>query len=707
MSTGADAAADVFARAHAWLAQDPDGETRAELRALIEAAESGNPAAVEDLEDRFSARLAFGTAGLRGALGAGSNRMNRVLVAQAAAGLAAYVREQAGLPPVGVEAGSHEDDADAVAAAHDGAPDDGVAVAPVRSGDEPADDAASAEDGGSDVEEPVETDAQAAGDARGEDHDEEAGVDGEEPDAEDGGGDSHDAGAAASVPDQLAGPSAPELTETPSADALEAEGPEVPGILDDAPIVVIGYDGRRNSDVFARDSAEIFAGAGLRAILMPRLLPTPVLAFAVRHFGAAAGVMVTASHNPPDDNGYKVYLGGDDDGSQIVAPADAEIAAHIARVAEAGDISTVPRSLGFELATESVVDEYVAATAAVAPAPAGAEGLTWVYTAMHGVGWETLSRILETAGYPAPVPVAAQLEPDGTFPTVAFPNPEEPGAMDLAFEAAREAGAELVIANDPDADRLAVALPDESAEGGWRRLTGNEIGLLLGWRAGRLATADGAAPASADGTGASLACSLVSSPGLEAVAQHYGLDFHATLTGFKWISRAPGIVFGFEEALGYLVNPGTVRDKDGVSAAVAMLGMVAEARGRGATLADLLTEFDEQFGAFASDQVSIRVEDVSQIARIMAALRERHPSSVGDVAVDRIDDLLDGVDDLPPGDVLRLWLADGSRVIVRPSGTEPKLKLYLDVRGESRDDAAARIAALADGARALLAEYGG
>ena len=705
VSTGADAAADVLARAHAWLAQDPDGETRAELRALIEAAESGNPAAVEDLEDRFSARLAFGTAGLRGALGAGSNRMNRVLVAQAAAGLAAYVREQAGLPPVGVEAGSHEDDADAATAAHDGAPDDGVAVAPA--GDVPADDAASAEDGGSDVEEPVETDAQAAGDARGEDHDAEAGVDGEEPDAEDGGGDSHDAGAAASVPDQLAGPSAPELTETPSADALEAEGPEVPGILDDAPIVVIGYDGRRNSDVFARDSAEIFAGAGLRAILMPRLLPTPVLAFAVRHFGAAAGVMVTASHNPPDDNGYKVYLGGDDDGSQIVAPADAEIAAHIARVAEAGDISTVPRSLGFELATESVVDEYVAATAAVAPAPAGAEGLTWVYTAMHGVGWETLSRILETAGYPAPVPVSAQLEPDGAFPTVAFPNPEEPGAMDLAFEAAREAGAELVIANDPDADRLAVALPDESAEGGWRRLTGNEIGLLLGWRAGRLATADGAAPASADGTGASLACSLVSSPGLEAVAQHYGLDFHATLTGFKWISRAPGIVFGFEEALGYLVNPGTVRDKDGVSAAVAMLGMVAEARGRGATLADLLTEFDEQFGAFASDQVSIRVEDVSQIARIMAALRERHPSSVGDVAVDRIDDLLDGVDDLPPGDVLRLWLADGSRVIVRPSGTEPKLKLYLDVRGESREDAAARIAALADGARALLAEYGG
>ncbi|MGX5772783.1 phospho-sugar mutase [Microbacterium trichothecenolyticum] len=705
---GTDAAADVLAKAHAWLAQDPDGETRAELRALIEAAESGNPAAVEDLEDRFSTRLAFGTAGLRGALGAGSNRMNRVLVAQAAAGLAAYVREQAGLPPVGVEAasGAREGDTDAAAAAHDSATNDDVVVAsagsageassddtPVEPGDEPAN---------RDAETPAHGDAGAAHEEAGDrSGDAEAGKRGNGADAGETADAAPDDDGAASVPEALAEPSAPELTETPSPDALEAEGPEVPGILDDAPIVVIGYDGRRNSDVFARDSAEIFAGAGLRAILMPRLLPTPVLAFAVRHFGAAAGVMVTASHNPPDDNGYKVYLGGADDGSQIVSPADAEIAAHIERVAEAGGISTVPRSLGFELATETVVDAYIAATAAVAPAPPGAEGLTWVYTAMHGVGWETLSRILETAGYPAPVPVAAQLEPDGAFPTVAFPNPEEPGAMDLAFEAAREAGAELVIANDPDADRLAVAVPDESAEGGWRRLTGNEIGLLLGWRAGRLATADGPAE------GASLACSLVSSPGLEVVAEHYGLDFHATLTGFKWISRAPGIVFGFEEALGYLVNPATVRDKDGVSAAVAMLGMVAEARGRGATPADLLTEFDEQFGAFASDQVSIRVADVSQIARIMAALRERHPSAVGEVAVDRIDDLLDGVDDLPPGDVLRLWLADGSRVIVRPSGTEPKLKLYLDVRGESRDDAAARIAALADGARALLAEYGG
>jgi len=548
---------ELLATARAWRDQDPDAVTRAELDALIASAETGDAAAVDELADRFGTRLTFGTAGLRGRLGAGSNRMNRVLVSQAAAGLAAYLREHA-----------------------------------------------------------------------------------------------------------------------------------APGV---APTVVIGYDGRRNSDVFARDTAELMAGAGLRAVLLPRLLPTPVLAFAVRHLDAAAGVMVTASHNPPDDNGYKVYLGGVDAGSQIVPPADGQIAAHIQRIADTRRVDALPRSTDYETAPESVIDAYVAATAAVAPAPAGAEGLRWVYTAMHGVGWETLSRILERAGYPAPVTVDAQLHPDGAFPTVSFPNPEEPGAMDLAFQTARAVDAELVIANDPDADRLAVAVPDADAPGGWRRLTGNQIGLLLGWRAARTAPA-----------GASLACSLVSSPGLQAVAEHYGLDFHATLTGFKWISRAPGIVFGFEEALGYLVNPDTVRDKDGVSAAVAMLGMVAEARGTGRTLADLLDEFDRTFGAYASDQISVRVDDVSVIARIMAALRAEHPAAVGEVAVTRVDDLLTGVDGLPPGDVLRLWLEDGSRLIVRPSGTEPKLKLYLDVRGDDARDAATRLAALSAGARALL-----
>lgn len=555
--------APILDAARAWWAQDPDGVTRDELAALIEAAEGGDAAASADLDDRFGARLEFGTAGLRGRLGAGSNRMNRVLVSQAAAGFAAYLREKAG-----------------------------------------------------------------------------------------------------------------------------------PGAV---PTVVVGYDGRRNSDVFAADSAAIFAGAGLRAVLLPRLLPTPVLAFAVRHLDAAAGVMVTASHNPPDDNGYKVYLGGDDQGSQIVAPADAEIAAHIERVAASIAVPDIPRA-DYEIADEAVVAAYVAATATVAPAPAGAAGMNWVYTAMHGVGYETLSAILELAGYPLPVVVEEQIEPDGRFPTVAFPNPEEPGAMDLSFATARAAGAEFILANDPDADRLAVAIPDPTADGGWRRLTGNETGLLLGWRAAQRATSSGATS-----DGASLACSLVSSPGLEAVAAHYGLDFHATLTGFKWISRAPGIVFGFEEALGYLVNPDTVRDKDGISAAVAMLGMIAEAREEGRTLADVLAQFAETFGFFQSGQVSLRVEDTAIIGRIMAALRADPPTSIGAVAVERIDDLLAGVEGYPPGDVLRLWLADGSRVIVRPSGTEPKLKAYLDVRGDSADDAAARLAALDEGARTLIA----
>ncbi|MBO0981072.1 phospho-sugar mutase [Microbacterium sp. SD291] len=540
--------------------QDPDHETRDELASLITRSAAGDEHAAAELDDRFGSRLAFGTAGLRGELGAGSNRMNRVLVAQAAAGFASYLREKS-------------------------------------SGGRPA--------------------------------------------------------------------------------------------------VVIGYDGRRNSRVFATDSAEVFAGAGLRAILLPRLLPTPVLAFAVRHLGADAGVMVTASHNPPNDNGYKVYLGGADEGSQIVSPADAEIAAHIQRIADAGDVSALPRSSDYETVGEDVVEAYITATAAVAPAPGAASGLRWVYTAMHGVGWETLSRILRSAGYPQPSVVDEQLRPDATFRTVAFPNPEEPGAMDLAFARARRAKADFILANDPDADRLAVAIPDGTADGGWRRLTGNEVGLLLGARAAR----------AAEGTpGASLACSLVSSPGLAAVAAHHGLDFHETLTGFKWISRAPGIVFGFEEALGYLVNPGTIRDKDGISAAVAVLGLAADARERGLTLADLLAELGDTYGHFASGQVSVRVEDLSVIANVMLSLRSLPPTQFGGHAIAATEDLLAAAAGQPSGDVLRYRLTDGSRVIVRPSGTEPKLKVYLDAKGESAESAKSLIAELEAGVRALLEE---
>ena len=554
--------AERLALAEAWIAQDPDPETREELAAIVEGARAGDAAASAELADRFDTRLAFGTAGLRGEIAAGPNRMNRVLVAQAAAGLAAYLRGRA------------------------------------------------------------------------------------------------------------------------------ATG--------SSPSVVIGYDGRKNSAVFARDTAEVMAGAGVRAVLLPRLLPTPVLAFAVRHLDTSAGVMVTASHNPPNDNGYKVYLGDDDHGSQIVAPADAEIAAHILKVAASTTVPELPRG-DFETATESIVDEYVRQTTLVADAPAAQPRV--VYTAMHGVGWETAARVLAEAGFDAPAVVEEQISPDPAFPTVAFPNPEEPGAMDLSLARARETDAELVVANDPDADRLAIAIPDAGAEGGYRRLTGNEVGLLLGWQAARRAQAERRGEGGAEGT---LACSIVSSPGLEAVAEAYGLEFVGTLTGFKWISRAPGLVFGFEEALGYLVNPTTVRDKDGISAAVAFLSLAAELKAAGKTVADHLDEFVERFGAFASTQISLRVDDLSRIGEIMTRLRDEPPASVGGVRVERIEDLSGGFGALPPSDVLRIVLEGGGRVMVRPSGTEPKLKVYIDAVGE-QGTVAERRAAASDAVTALEA----
>jgi phosphomannomutase len=602
------AADDVIDAARTWIADDPDPETRAELQALVDEVAGGSAEARQSLHSRFDGRLAFGTAGLRGEIAAGPNRMNRVLVGQAAAGLAAYLLEQA----PGRDTGQNR-----------------------------------------------------------------------------------------------------------------------------APSVVIGYDGRKNSKVFARDTAELMAGAGVRAVLLPRLLPTPVLAFAVRHLDASAGVMVTASHNPARDNGYKVYLGGADEGSQIVPPADELIAAHIDRVAQ-GKLSDLPRSDAYEIADESVVDAYIAATAAVvrepdsghtamhastdaaasnaesagsddgsAPAHAGrhvggsadASDLRVVYTAMHGVGWSTARAVFAAAGLPEPITVAEQAEPDPDFPTVAFPNPEEPGALDLAFALARENDADLVIANDPDADRLAIGVPDPSAEQGFRRLSGNEVGTLLGWTA--------AEQAAARGTGGALAASIVSSPALRAVAAEYGLRFAETLTGFKWVSRVPGLVFGYEEALGYLVNPQTVRDKDGISAATAALALAVRLRESGKTLSDRLDDFTQRFGAYASDQISIRVTDLDRIARIMAGLRAAPPTELADVAVTRIDDLREGSAGLPPSDVLRIALDDGSRVMVRPSGTEPKLKIYLDAFDDAEADVASRRAAaqarVADLGRAMLA----
>ena len=537
--------------AMAWMAQDPDPETRDELAALLRHVGASLPGAADDLRSRFGSRLAFGTAGLRGELAAGPNRMNRVLVSQAAAGLAAFLLERA------------------------------------------------------------------------------------HPDTR--------------------------------------------------PSIVIGYDGRKNSRVFAIDTAEIMAGAGIRAVLLPRLLPTPLVAFAVRDLGVSAGVMVTASHNPPRDNGYKVYLGDGDDGSQIVPPADAEIAAQIDRVAATLDVLELPRSGEYEIADESLVERYVEATAAVATTPrelrqdAGA-GLTVAYTAMHGVGWETFSRVLDRAGFARPVIVEAQIEPDPAFPTVAFPNPEEPGALDLAFETARAVGAHLIFANDPDADRLAIAIPDDSSASGYRSLTGNEVGQLLGWRAAEAAAGASVEPGDDlldEEPSATLACSIVSSPALGAVAREYGLGFTETLTGFKWVSRAPGLVFGYEEALGYLVNPATVRDKDGISAAIALLDLATELASSGRTIADRLDEFSGRFGHYGSAQISLRVTDLAQIDAVMSALREDPPAELGGLPVERIDDLSRGDGGVPPSDVLRIVLP-GARVMVRPSGTEPKLKIYLD-----------------------------
>lgn len=556
------AAPETVAAARAWLAGDPDETTRAELEATIASAEAGDDAAITELADAFRGRLQFGTAGLRGRIAPGPNRMNRVVVQQASAGLAAFL-------------------------------------------------------------------------LRREPH----------------------------------------------------------------PSVVVGWDGRRGSERFARDTAEVLAGAGVRAILLPRLMPTPVTAFAVRHLGASAGVMVTASHNPPADNGYKVYLGGDDEGSQIVPPVDAEIAARIAEAAET-PVADYPRGEP-EVTGEAVWHAYVAATAAIGQPDQGVAGATSgprvVYTPLHGVGLETVEAVLAEAGFPPVIPVPEQSEPDGAFPTVDFPNPEEPGALDLAMALGTAEQADLIIANDPDADRLAVAVPDASAPMGWRMLTGNEVGLLLGWDAARTARGQGV-----------LAASIVSSPGLGAIARAHGLEFVQTLTGFKWVSRVPGLVYGYEEALGYLVNPGTVRDKDGISALVRLLTLASDLHERGSSLGEELLALAGEFGAFASGQVSVRVSDLARIPAIMASLRAAPPAELAGSRVLAADDLA-----LPEhgsiGDILRFTLDDGSRVMVRPSGTEPKVKVYIDASSTDGAPAARvraareRVAAIAEAMRPLLA----
>ncbi|MGH8971155.1 MAG: phospho-sugar mutase, partial [Actinomycetes bacterium] len=423
--------------------------------------------------------------------------------------------------------------------------------------------------------------------------------------------------------------------------------------------VVIGYDARHKSDVFARDTAEVMKGAGLRALVLPRPLPTPVLAFAIRHLGADAGVMVTASHNPPEDNGYKVYLG---DGSQIVPPADAEISAAIDAV---GPLATVRRDDGWETLGDDVLGAYLSRVAGLVD-PRSPRDLRIVYTPLHGVGRDVVLRAFDRAGFPAPDVVTEQGDPDPDFRTVSFPNPEEPGAIDLALAAADAAGADIVLANDPDADRCAVAVPEGA---GWRMLRGDEVGALLGTHLVRR-------DPSLSGT---FAASVVSSSLLGRIAAAHGLGYEETLTGFKWISRVEGLRFGYEEALGYCVDPDAVRDKDGVSAALLVAELAATLRSDGRGIGDLLDDIAREHGLHATDQLSVRVEDLSLIDAAMARLRSEPPTTLGGRRVTSVEDLAEGAGDLPPTDGLRYRLADEGRVVVRPSGTEPKIKGYLEV----------------------------
>ncbi len=548
--TSSDADFRLLNEAREWAAKDPDPQTSASLLELVRLVEEGAPAARQELEDSFRGTLQFGTAGLRAALGPGPNRMNRVVVRRAAAGLADFL--------------------------------------------------------------------------------------------------------------------------------LGAVGRTSPGTR---PRAVVGYDARYNSDIFAEETAAIFTAAGIETFLLPAALPTPLLAYAMRALECDGGVMVTASHNPPQDNGYKVYLGRhtvpeSGNGAQIVAPYDAEIAARIDAVGPLESIVLAPG--GWTVLDSALAEGYEQATAALAlPDRFPARDLRIVLTPMHGVGGETAQAVLKAAGFTDVTLVAEQAEPDPDFPTVSFPNPEEPGALDLALETAERLDADIVIANDPDADRAAVAAKDPDT-GAWRMLRGDEVGALLGAHiAARLAAADGN-----DGDSGSqgvFANSIVSSRLLARIATAAGYAHEETLTGFKWISRVPGLLYGYEEALGYCVAPEVVKDKDGISAAVLIAELAAAAKADGKTVFDTLDELYLQHGLHASDQLSIRVADLGLLDAMMNRLRVNPPESFGSSAVELFTDLAEGTEQLPPTDGLLYLTRDLTRVIIRPSGTEPKLKCYLEV----------------------------
>ncbi|MPV38874.1 phospho-sugar mutase [Georgenia subflava] len=547
----------------AWIAADPDETTRAELTALLERAqgEDDRETAQADLDDRFAGPLEFGTAGLRGALGAGPHRMNRAVVIRAAAGLSAF----------------------------------------------------------------------------------------------------------------LAAEVATDFT------------------------VAIGYDARYGSAQFAQDTAAVVTAAGGKAFLLPEPLPTPVLAFAVRHLGTDAGVMVTASHNPPQDNGYKVYLGGRavtgaGQGAQIVPPFDAKIAERIAAAGPAVDVPLADG--GWEVLGDEVREAYLARVASLIPTR-HTRGIRIVLTPMHGVGGATAVEALRRAGFTDVHVVAKQAEPDPDFPTVAFPNPEEPGALDLALELARAVDADVVLANDPDADRCSMAVPDRSVEGGWRQLTGDEIGSLLGAQTGVAAALTGRGV---------FASSIVSSRLLAKIAASHGLEHRTTLTGFKWIARTEGLTFGYEEAIGYCVDPEAVRDKDGISAALRLAYLAAQLHDDGQTFTDALDELALRHGLHATSPLSVRVEDLALIGEAMARLRTGGPTTLAGSPVITTTDLAEGSDELPPTDGLLYLTAAGDRVIIRPSGTEPKLKAYLEVVVPVTGDVAAARRTAADRLKQLRAD---
>ncbi len=505
-----------------WRQQDPDAATAAALDDLLARADAGDQAATSELSDAFAGPLAFGTAGLRGPLGPGPARMNRVVVSQAAAGLAAHLGE------LGMAGGR----------------------------------------------------------------------------------------------------------------------------------VIVGFDARYNSQVFAQDTAEILAAAGLLPLLCSRALPTPVVAFGIRHFGCVAGVVVTASHNPPQDNGYKVYLG---DGSQIIPPTDSQIAAQIAAVA-ARPLADIARSDDYPLVGDDLVAAYVARASSLV-SPEAPRSLNWVYTAMHGVGAAIVDQVVAATGFDQPHRVTEQIEPDPAFPTVPFPNPEEPGAIDLALALAQQVDADVAIANDPDADRCAIAARFPS---GWRMLTGDELGTLL---------ADDLLRAGVSGT---YACSVVSSTLLSTMAAAYDQPFTTTLTGFKWIGRVPGLAFGYEEAIGYCTDAAAVPDKDGITTLVRVLELAARLKAEGRTIADRLDEIAARYGVHLTSQLAFRVADLSLITAAMARIREVPPTALAGEPVELVDLAL-GSAALPPTDGV-LFSGTRVRVVVRPSGTEPKLKCYLQVK---------------------------